>query len=194
MAATVAWLTDSSWQSCVDAAVAYGQPEAELVLVYVTPDEVRGVAHGAFAGLLGRGRRDRDPAALLAAAAAGAAEDVLDAARERGGDERTVRTEIHLGRAEQAVVGAANGADLLVVARDGDDSRLGPHSLGPATRFVVDHAPCPVLLVWPGRVPSIGSIPPPPATPPAPPPERPRPPAPGTMPGPPRTPGPPRPS
>ena len=29
-------------------------------------------------------------------------------------------------------------------ARDGDHTRLGPRSLGPATRFVVDHAPCPV--------------------------------------------------
>ena len=38
--------------------------------------------------------------------------------------------------------------DLLVLARDGDHSRLGPHSLGPAARFVVDHAPCRVLLVW----------------------------------------------
>ncbi|MFD0502514.1 universal stress protein [Streptomyces chiangmaiensis] len=48
---------------------------------------------------------------------------------------------------------AATGADLLICARDGDRSRLGPHSLGPTTRFVVDHAPCPVLLVWPGKTP-----------------------------------------
>jgi hypothetical protein len=32
---------------------------------------------------------------------------------------------------------------LLIVARDGDRSRLGPKSLGHHTRFVVDHAPCP---------------------------------------------------
>jgi hypothetical protein len=38
--------------------------------------------------------------------------------------------------------------DLLVLARDGDRSRPGPHSLGPAARFAVDHAPCRVLLVW----------------------------------------------
>lgn len=50
--------------------------------------------------------------------------------------------------------------DLLIVARDGDRSRPGPKSLGPATRFVVDHAPCPVVLVWPGEpprpLPSVG--------------------------------------
>jgi hypothetical protein len=60
------------------------------------------------------------------------------------------------------VVAAAEGADLLVLARDGDRSRLGPRSLGPATRFVVDHSPCPVLLVWPERAPGVGTIPPPP--------------------------------
>ena len=179
MASTVVWLTDSSWQSCVDAAVAFGRPDAELVLLYVTPSDVQAVAHGAFAGLLGRGRRDRDPATLVAAAASRAADDVLTAALARVGDKRAVRTAIGAGRVEQAVVTAASGADLLVVARDGDDSRLGPHSLGPAARFVVDHAPCPVLLVWPGRVPGIESIPPPPtARPPGPPPPAPPPPAP----------------
>jgi Na+/H+ antiporter NhaD/arsenite permease-like protein len=58
---------------------------------------------------------------------------------------------------------------LVVPARDGDRSRLGPHSLGPATRFVVDHAPCAVLLTWPARAPDVASIPPPPAHPPPPP-------------------------
>ncbi|MGD0344824.1 MAG: universal stress protein, partial [Acidimicrobiales bacterium] len=46
----------------------------------------------------------------------------------------------------------------------------GPHSLGPATRFIVDHAPCPVLLVWPDEAPGIESIPPPPGHHPPPPP------------------------
>ena len=53
-------------------------------------------------------------------------------------------------------------ADLLVMARDGDRSRLGPKSLGKAARFVVDHAACPVLLVWPGSAPDVATIPPPP--------------------------------
>ena len=38
---------------------------------------------------------------------------------------------------------AAEGADLLILARDGDRAHLGPRSLGPASRFIVDHAPCP---------------------------------------------------
>jgi hypothetical protein len=51
---------------------------------------------------------------------------------------------------------------VLVLARDGDRERLGPRSLGPATRFVIDHAPCRVLLIWPDTVPELGTIPPPP--------------------------------
>jgi hypothetical protein len=38
------------------------------------------------------------------------------------------------------------------VARQGA-AEAGPRSLGKAARFVVDHAACPVLLVWPGPVP-----------------------------------------
>jgi hypothetical protein len=47
---------------------------------------------------------------------------------------------------------------LLVLARDGDRARLGPRSLGPASRFVVDQAPRPVLLVWPELAPGIATI------------------------------------
>jgi len=60
------------------------------------------------------------------------------------------------------VVAASAHADLLIVARDGERSRLGPKSLGRDTRFVVDHAACPVLLVWPEAAPDVGAIPPPP--------------------------------
>jgi len=50
----------------------------------------------------------------------------------------------------------AEGAELLVLARDGVPGHHGPHSLGPAGGFVVDHAPCPVLLVRPDPVPGLG--------------------------------------
>ncbi|WP_345143716.1 universal stress protein, partial [Streptomyces mexicanus] len=69
------------------------------------------------------------------------------------------------GRPEREVVTAAEGADLLVLARDGDRDRLGPHSIGPAVRFAVDHAPCPVLLVWPETAPALTTLPPPPPEP-----------------------------
>ncbi len=64
------------------------------------------------------------------------------------------------GPIEREVIAAAEGAGLLVLARDGDRARLGPRSLGPASRFVADHAPCRSLLVWPEPAPGIATIPP----------------------------------
>jgi nucleotide-binding universal stress UspA family protein len=92
--------------------------------------------------------------------AADAARELLDAAADRLG-RPCERLEIQ-GRPERAVVAASASADLLVLARDGDQARLGPKSLGKATRFVVDHAAGPVLLVWPGSPPGMATIPPPP--------------------------------
>ena len=51
------------------------------------------------------------------------------------------------GRIEREVLEAAEGCDLLVLARDGEPRRE-PKSIGHYARFVVDHAGCPVLLVW----------------------------------------------
>jgi hypothetical protein len=61
---------------------------------------------------------------------------------------------------EREVLAAAEDADLLVLARDGEHDRLGPRSLGHATRFVVDHAPCAVLLVWADTPPGLSTLPP----------------------------------
>ena len=93
------------------------------------------------------------PAERIHALSERAAADLVAAAQPRLG--RQTRTELGRGLADRLVVAAAQGADLLVVARDGDGSRLGPASLGPAARFVVDHAPCPVLLVWPDETPGV---------------------------------------
>ncbi len=159
----VVWITEGTWPACVDAARAHAPGAAEIVLLHVSGQEIPGVAHGAFAGLLGRGHRERDPGTRVETLAAASARRLLDAAAERLGRPcaRVERT----GRVEREVVAAAEGAALLVLARDGDRTRLGPHSLGPATRFVVDHAPCPVLLVWPEPAPGTATIPPPPDEP-----------------------------
>ncbi|SEE78731.1 universal stress protein [Jiangella alba] len=163
----VVWVVEGTWPACVDAARVYAPPDAEPVLLHVTPADLSGAAHGAFAGLLGRGRADLDPGSRLEDLAARSAQRLLAAAAQRLGRPctRVART----GRVEQEVVMAAGGAGLLVLARDGDLAHLGPHSLGPASRFVVDHAPCPVLLVWPEAAPGAGTLPPPPPPPPHPP-------------------------
>ncbi|MEU9193029.1 universal stress protein [Streptomyces hundungensis] len=159
----IIWITEGTWPACVDAAREHTAADADLVLLHVTDDDVAEAAHGAFAGLLGRGHRQRDPGTRLEDLAR-AADEELFAQAERALARPARRLALH-GRAEQQVVRAAEGATLLVCARDGDHSHLGPRSLGPATRFVVDHAPCPVLLVWPDTAPGLGSLPPPPPHP-----------------------------
>ncbi|MFF8726728.1 universal stress protein [Streptomyces sp. NPDC015171] len=156
----IAWLVEGTWPACVDAVRAHAPDDAEVVLLHVSGPEVPAVAHGAFAGLLGRGRPERDPGDRLEALGGTSAVSLLAAAAERLG-RPCVRAE-RSGRVEREVVAAAEGAGLLVVARDGDRSGLGPKSLGPAVRFAVDHAPCPVLLVWPEPAPGLATIPPPP--------------------------------
>jgi nucleotide-binding universal stress UspA family protein len=152
------WIYEGTWRAAVDAALDLAPAGARFTLLHVTPAEVPDAVHGAYAGLFGRG--GRDPGTRLEEMAATSAGELLAAAADRLGRD-CERLEI-AGRAERAVVAASAQADLLIVARDGDRSRLGPKSLGKATRFVVDHAACPVLLVWPGSAPDVTTIPPPP--------------------------------
>jgi len=155
----VAWIVEGTWRACVDAARRHAPEDAAVVLLHVADPEVPGAAHGAFAGLLGRGRPDLDPGTELERQAAESGLRLLDAAADRLG--RPATRVQRTGRIEHEVVAAAETAALLVLARDGDHTRLGPHSLGPHSRFVVDHAPCPVLLVWPDTPPGTDTIPPP---------------------------------
>nr|WP_145484518.1 MULTISPECIES: universal stress protein [Streptomyces] len=156
----IVWLVEGTWPACVDAVRTHAPESAEVVLLHVSGPDVPGVARGAFAGLLGRGHPERDPGVLLEELGGTSAAALLAAAAGRLG--RPAVCEERAGRVEREVVATAEGADLLVLARDGDRSRLGPRSLGPAVRFAVDHAPCPVLLVWPEPAPGLATIPPPP--------------------------------
>ncbi|MFF0041691.1 universal stress protein [Streptomyces mirabilis] len=158
--AVVVWIVEATWTACVDAARTHTPAHADIVLLHVTPADIPGAAHGAFAGLLGRGHPERDPGTRLEHLAAASAQQLLQAAADRL-DRPCTRME-RTGRIEREIIVAAQGAELLIVARDGDRSRLGPRSLGPASRFVVDHAPCPVLLVWPEPAPGLKTMPPPP--------------------------------
>jgi nucleotide-binding universal stress UspA family protein len=164
----IVWVVPGTWHATVDCARALAPAAAGITLLHVTPEEVADAGHGAYAGLLGRGRPGRDPGTRMERLAAASAAELLAAAAARLGRpcERLARR----GRAERVVVAATEGADLLIVGRDGDRSRLGPKSLSRATRFVVDHATCPVLLVWPEPAPAANTIPPPLDRPPGPPP------------------------
>ncbi|MFD8997734.1 universal stress protein [Streptomyces abikoensis] len=160
----IVWIVEGTWSACVDAARAHTPADAETVLLHISGPDAPGVAHGAYAGLLGRARPDRDPGTRVEHLAHDAGERLLADAAARLGRPCTRRE--RSGRVEREVVMAAEGADLLILARDGDRTHLGPRSLGPTSRFIVDHAPCPVLLVWPQTPPSAATIPPPPPHPP----------------------------
>jgi nucleotide-binding universal stress UspA family protein len=154
------WIDETTWEGCIDAAAPVVPPDADVTILYVIPSDAAALAAGGGWQLLGRGLDADRVARQLEEAAEDAAQDLLRDALARWS--RPARGESRWGRPEREVVAAAAGKDLLVVARAGDISRLGPHSLGKQPRFVVDHAPCPVLLVWPGDAPPLGSMPPPP--------------------------------
>ena len=153
------WVTEESWMACVDAALARA-PADEVTLLHVTDAGAVDAAQGAFTALLGRG--GKGPGAQLEATTEAAVTEVLAAAAARLG--RPARRQRLRGRPEREVVQAARGAALLVLARQGAET--GPRSLGKAARFVVNHASCPVLLVWPGPAPDQPLPPPPPDSPP----------------------------
>jgi nucleotide-binding universal stress UspA family protein len=138
----VVWITDEAWREAVDAARALAPGEAELVLLCVASHEAEEAALAPRRGLLGRGPKPPPPAeSQIGEDEAGR---LLDAAAARLG--RDAGRELRRGRPEDEVIEAARGAGLLVLARDGRPGPPGPKSLRPPTRFVLDHAPCAVLL------------------------------------------------
>jgi nucleotide-binding universal stress UspA family protein len=143
------WISEGTWRAAVDAAVGLAPADASFTLLHVTDDAGPDAAHGAYLGMFGR--VGHDPGARLGELATSAAASLLEAAARRLG-RPCDRLSMH-GNTERAVVTASASAGLLIIARDGDQMRSGPHSLGRAGRFIVDHAACPVLVVWPGLPP-----------------------------------------
>ncbi|HEY2318822.1 MAG TPA: universal stress protein [Solirubrobacteraceae bacterium] len=139
------WITESSWQPCVDQAGRLIPADAEVTLLHVAASEVEHLAEHPGPERFGRRRRPPAHEPQVRAIAESEAQALLAAARERFG--RDAHTEARRGRVEREVLEAAEGSDLLVLARDGRPRRE-PKSIGHYARFVVDHAGCPVLLVW----------------------------------------------
>jgi nucleotide-binding universal stress UspA family protein len=160
------WIIEDTWQTTVAMAAIVLPGDADITLLHVASTEPETVARAARRGLLGRHPPPiAAPEPLRAISEQAARELLADAETHLG---RPARLQARRGRIKQEVVAAAEHMDILVLARDGDRSRLGPRSLGPAARFVVDHAPCQVLLIWPDAAPALTTIPPPPpGTPPA---------------------------
>jgi nucleotide-binding universal stress UspA family protein len=139
------WIVEETWKATVTAAAAVLPADADITLLYVTASDAEAVARGARRGLLGRPHRSSGES-LHMLSQQSARELLADAQNLLG---REAASEVRSGRIDREVVAAAGGMDLLVLARDGDRAHQGPRSLGHSVRFVVDHVPCDVLLVWP---------------------------------------------
>ncbi len=149
------WIVEDTWKATIASAAAFLPADADITLLHVTASEAEAVARGARHGLFGRSHPS--PAEPLHAISEQSVNYLLAEAQTLLG--RPAVREARRGRVEREVVAAADGMDLLVLARDGDRAHRGPRSLGPAARFVVDHAPCAVLLVWPDAAPSTTTTP-----------------------------------
>jgi nucleotide-binding universal stress UspA family protein len=157
----VVWISEGSWEACIDQAAVLLPGDADVSLLHVSARDVEDLAGGGGPRLLGR-HPPPPPERPLRIIAEEEAQALLDEARARL--DHPARTVSLRGRVEREVVAFCADVDLLILARDGE-ARLGPKSLGKHTRFVVDHAPCQVLLVWPEPPPGIDTIPPPPKHP-----------------------------
>lgn len=138
------WITEASWRACVERAAALVPADASITLLYVIDAGAAELAEHPGPGRLGR-HRPPPAAPIVGAAAEAEAHELLEAAAAALG--RPATFAVGRGRIEREVARACEDADLLVLARDGEDRR-GPKSLGPRARFVVDHAACEVVLVW----------------------------------------------
>jgi nucleotide-binding universal stress UspA family protein len=150
------WVEPGTWEASVQAAadlVPTGVG-AQVLLLYV-PDDSDDLLRDAQAGLWGRRRRPQPAATDDGAELLADAEALL---HELAG-EAVVSIQRGSGPVERVVTAATENADYLVLGRQGDLSRRGPSSIVKHTRFVVDHAQCRVVLVWPDAAPSAATIP-----------------------------------
>ena len=152
------WIIEDTWEATVAEAAAFLPSDADVTLLHVASTEAETLAGAVRRGLLCRHQPPEAAPAGLREISEQAAHELLAEAQTRLG--RPARLEARRGRVEHEVVAAAEPMDILVFARDGDRERLGPRSLGPTARFVVDHAPCRVLLIWPDVAPALTTIPP----------------------------------
>lgn len=123
--------------------------ERIIGLLYVTDSGPHGEMERKREGLL----RPRHPSGPLIErvqqAEAAAAQDILQEGLRYLPGAETLHRE---GRPEREIVQCASdwNADLVVICPRTlgfDGPTLGPKSVGHVARFVLDHAPCPVLLV-----------------------------------------------
>ena len=138
------WITEPSWRACIDRARELLPAGAEVTILHVAATDVEALAEHPGPGRLGRHHRP-PPGPSVREISDAEAQSLLGEAAQRFG--RPAQTVGRRGRVEREVLQASAGADVLVLARDGEPRRE-PKSVGRFQRFVIDHAGCAVLVVW----------------------------------------------
>ena len=146
----VVWITESTWEACIEQARSVIPNDAQVRLVHVSPSDVEDLVGEGAGGLLGR-RPAPQPQHAIRTIAEHEAQALLE--RARASLSRPAALEARRGHPERELLRACADADLLLLARD-REPRLGPKSLSHETRFIVDHSPCAVMLIWPQEPPS----------------------------------------
>lgn len=143
------WIVEETWRSVVEQGARLLPPGAEVTLLHVADAEAEALVDAGPLRRLGRRPPPPPPSARRPGALADEAAEALlaEAAQLLGGRPALLARR---GRPEAEVLRAIADvrADVLVLGRDGRPEP-GPRSLGPPGRFVVDHAPCAVLLLGP---------------------------------------------
>ena len=116
------WIIEDTWQATIDDAAQFLPGDMEITLLHVASTEPETVAAAARRGLLGRHPPEPPAPEALREISEQAADDLLAEARTRLGRPATLQA--RRGRVEREVVAAAEGMDVLVLARDGDRERL----------------------------------------------------------------------
>ena len=120
-----------------------------LSFIYVIDTRLHEEMERRTGPLLRRARPDAPQIERMHQADEGAAQEILEEAR---GVHPNAETLYRRGQPERVIVNYAAewNADVVVICPRSPQSgspAIGPKSIGRVARFVVDHAPCPVLLV-----------------------------------------------
>lgn len=150
----VVWITETTWEACIEQARSVIPSDAEVRLVHVSPGDVEDLVEEGAEGLLGR-RPAPQPQHAIRTIAAHEAHALLSRAQARLSRPATLQA--RRGHPERELLRACADADLLLLARD-REPRLGPKSLSHETRFIVDHSPCAVMLIWPQEPPGPDTV------------------------------------
>lgn len=128
---------------------------ADIILLHVTGRQIPGAARGAFAGLLGRGIPSgfRNRRAHLAAAPPDSSSSPPPTGSAAPAPTFNASAALNGRSSPRPRVRSRSSWTATATA-----PRPGPKIPGSAGRFVVDHAPCPVLLVRPDPAPGLVGI------------------------------------